>query len=46
MTLSEYIDFWMISWDYMKGSRKDFWLGLPKATWNYRKATLKDKEIR
>ena len=44
MSLTEYIEFWMASWDYMKGSRWDFWVGLPRATLTYRKDVIKAKK--
>ena len=44
MTLSEYIEFLKNSWDYMKGSRKDFWFGLPRATMKFRRIKIKEKK--
>ena len=47
VTLSEYIEFWKLSWDYMSGSRREFWFGLPRATMRYRAMIIADKkEIR
>ena len=44
MQIKDYIWFWKTSWSYMKGSRREFWFGLIKATYNYRKAFIEDKK--
>ena len=44
MKFGEYLWFWRMSWDYMKGSRRDFWFGLPKATYEYRKSIVDSKK--
>ena len=42
MTLSDYLWFWKMSWDYMAGDRWRFWKGIIPATIQYRKDILKE----